>query len=342
MSFSHDVIIIGRGLSGAALSEVLAERGLRVMIFDGEESGRASHVATGLVNPIVLRRIVPNWRASEMMAIAGAFYRDLEQRYEKRLWHPMPLVEIFPTAQEAGIWQLKMKEAELGRMIEAGPSTDPGVEDLPMPYGCGVVPRCAWLDVGSLLEIHARRWSASGSLQRKHIDDRDVKEGADGVEVAGCRAPIMVRCTGAFHEVPGLVPVRGEGLTVRIPGLRTKSALHRGLFIVPVGEDRFRAGATFAWTDVWSGPTGEGLHWLTDRLTRAVERPFEVEEHWCGVRPASRDRRPILGRTSERSAVLNGLGSRGVLLAPWCAQHLVAHLLNGSPLDPEVDATRFS
>jgi glycine/D-amino acid oxidase-like deaminating enzyme len=34
--------------------------------------------------------------------------------------------------------------------------------------------------------------------------------------------------------------------------------------------------------------------------------------------------------------VLNGLGSRGVLLAPWCAAHLADHLFNGAPIDTEV------
>jgi glycine/D-amino acid oxidase-like deaminating enzyme len=65
--------------------------------------------------------------------------------------------------------------------------------------------------------------------------------------------------------------------------------------------------------------------------------PAEIVDHQAGVRPASRDRRPILGQN-----ILNGLGSRGVLLAPWCATHLVDHLLAGRPIDPEVNASRFA
>ena len=100
-------------------------------------------------------------------------------------------------------------------------------------------------------------------------------------------------------------------------------------------------GSTFAWDNVWSGPTDEARRWLLDKLGRVVSRPVEVEEQWAGVRPASRDRRPLLGRTGAHEVILNGLGSRGVLLAPWCAQHLAAHLLDGAPLDPEVDVRRF-
>ena len=86
MSFTHDVIIIGQGLAGTVLSETLVDRGSRVMIFDAPRAGRASAVATGIINPIVLRRTVPSWRGSEMLAIAGAFYRELELDYEASFW----------------------------------------------------------------------------------------------------------------------------------------------------------------------------------------------------------------------------------------------------------------
>ncbi len=60
---THDVIIIGQGLAGTVLSETLADAGLRPLIFDVPLNGRASVVATGVVNPIVLRRTVPSWRS---------------------------------------------------------------------------------------------------------------------------------------------------------------------------------------------------------------------------------------------------------------------------------------
>lgn len=342
MSFTHDVIIIGQGLAGTVLSEVLAARGIRVMILDAPLEGRASHVAAGLVNPIALRRTVATWRASEMLAIAGAFYRELEQRYDARFWHPIPMVELFPTAKEAGIWQSRMKEPELMRLIDRGPATDPVVAELYQPYGHGVVQRCAWLDVKRMLALHRERWMMNAALQERRVDPGDVRPIPGGHGVFDVSAPLVVWCTGAFARWPGLVPVKGEGLTVRIPDLRLKSAVHRGVFILPIGGDRYRVGATFTWEQVWAGPTEEARRWLLDKLERVVARPVEVEEHWAGVRPASRDRRPMLGRTSDHEALMNGLGSRGVLLAPWCAQHLVAHLLNDAPLDPEVDPRRFS
>lgn len=341
VSFSHDVIIIGQGLAGTVLSETLSARGLRVVIYDVPKEGRASHVAAGLVNPIVMRRTIPSWRASEMLAIAGAFYRELEQRYDTRFWSPIELVELFPTAKEAGIWQLRLKDPDIARMLGEGPASDPALSELYQPYGHGVVRRCAWLDVRKLLQAHRERWSENGSLVEREVSGQDIHAIQGGIRIHDSSAPWVVNCIGPRAEGAFLVPVRGEGLTVHIEGLRLKSAVHRGVFLLPMGEDRYRVGATFAWDNVWSGPTEEARRWLLDKVERVVQRPVEIEDHWAGVRPASRDRRPVLGRMARHEAILNGLGSRGVLLAPWSAQHLTGHLLDGTPLDPEVDVARF-
>jgi glycine/D-amino acid oxidase-like deaminating enzyme len=338
---THDVILIGQGIAGTVLSEVLHARGLRVVICDVPLEGRASHAAAGLVNPVALRTTAPSWRALELLAVAGAFYREMEQRYDARFWNPVELVALFPTAKEAGIWRSRMKEPELARMIAEGPVSDPAVNELPQPFGHGVVRRCAWVDVRCMLHAHRTNWRREGRLLERAVHDDDIRPVAGGIAIGEVSAPLVIRCTGAFgKDLPLLVPVRGEGLTLRVEGLRLHSAVHRSVFVLPAGDDRYRVGATFAWDDPWSGPTEEGRRWLLDRAQRLIPRATDIDEHWWGVRPTTRDRRPLLGRTAPHAAVMNGLGSRGVLLAPWCAQHLAAHLYDGASLDPEVDVAR--
>lgn len=323
------------------LSETLAQRGKRVMVFDAPLPGRASHVAAGLVNPVSLRRTVLTWRASEMLAIAGAFYRDLGLQYDTVFWHPTPLAVLFPTAQEAGIWQLRMKDPDMMRFLRLDTSADPALDELPQPYGRGIVDRCARVDVARMLNAYRGQALASGELEERHVVASDIEHTTDGVAVHGRTAPLLVHCGGPFAQVDGLVQVKGEGLTVRISDLHLGKVIHRGVFMLPMGEDVYRVGATFAWNDVWSGPTEEARRSLLDRLERLVGREVEVLDHWCGVRPASKDRRPILGRIGRHEVVFNGLGSRGVVLAPWCAQHLCAHLFEGAAMDPVVDPARF-
>jgi hypothetical protein len=65
-----------------------------VRVYDRAQEGGASHAAAGVVNPIVLRRVVPSWRAAEFLPLAEDFYRQLEQRYGVKLWYPLPLMKI--------------------------------------------------------------------------------------------------------------------------------------------------------------------------------------------------------------------------------------------------------
>ncbi|HNM27974.1 MAG TPA: FAD-dependent oxidoreductase, partial [Saprospiraceae bacterium] len=91
-------------------------------------------------------------------------------------------------------------------------------------------------------------------------------------------------------------------------------------------------------------PTAGERAILRGRLADMLAAPYEIVAHRAAVRPSTKDRRPFLGLSllDPRVALFNGLGTKGALLAPYWAQHLADHLLNGAALDPEVDIRRFS
>jgi glycine oxidase len=372
MPHTHDVIIIGRGIAGVVLSETLRAMGKRVVVFDVPKANAASPVAAGIVNPVAMRRIIASWRAAEMLELAEPFYRSLEQEYGQTLWHPLPLVRLFTNEREAQEWPRRMRDPEVGVFLAEGALPEFDIGKFNAPCGYGIVKRCAWLDVDVMREAHRSKWTARNALVEREVLPTEVLTTENGVEVFGCTAPWLVWCTGPFATQPGLVPTRGEVMTVHLPELATEVMVHRSGFLLPVGNNNYKLGSTFAWEEVWSGPTESGREELLRKfknLTRVNDltpqpplprrggadalhsSPLlgrgaggEVVEGdvSAGVRPASRDRRPILGQVALHQAVFNGLGSRGVLLAPWCAQHLAEHLFNAAPLDPEVDQARFA
>jgi glycine/D-amino acid oxidase-like deaminating enzyme len=67
-------------------------------------------------------------------------------------------------------------------------------------------------------------------------------------------------------------------------------------------------------------------------------------DHQAGIRPAISDRRPIIGQHAEqkRAYIFNGLGARGGMVAPYFVMHFTDYLLDGKPLNKEVDIGRFS
>lgn len=342
MEGRYDAIIVGRGLAGIVLSETLRARGKRVMVFDVERPYAASKAAAGVVNPVAMRRVIASWRAAQLMPMAMKFYRGLENLYGVRLWHSVPLVRLFTSAQEATDWRGKRNDAATSAFLADGTEAGFDTTKFRAEHGYGRIPGCAWLDVPQLLRAHKEQWLAMNALAEVEVRPEDVLCDGGSVRVHGMSAPWLIWCTGPFQQLPGLVPTRGEVLSFTDPMLDCNVMVHRGGFLLPVGGHRYKVGSTFAWTDVWGGTSASAREELL-RKTAAMLRtpPTGAYAFECGVRPAARDRRPLLGQVAENQAVLNGLGSRGVLVAPWCAEHLIAHLFDGQALDPEVDIARF-
>lgn len=340
MAFTHDVLVLGRGIAGAVLAEECRHRGLRVHVFDRPRPGRASAAAAGVVNPVVLRRDVLAWRAAEMLPLATAFYTRMQEHLGIHAWHPLDLVKVFPTPREAEQWARAMQDPATAPFVSRTPCPELEAAPLKVPHGHGTVHGAAWLDVALLLEAQRTQLLREGGLTEEEVAPEAIAAMTGGVRIGERSAPWLVHAEGPFAPLPGLVPVKGETLLLRIRGLHLTRMVHRGVFLLPLGEERYRVGATFAWNDVWSGPTAQGRDELLRRLCLLTDADVEVLGQAAGVRPTTRDRRPLLGVIAPQRAVLNGLGARGVSLAPWCAQHLLDHLFGGVQVDPEVQVGR--
>ncbi len=340
---THDVLIIGQGLAGAVLMHAMLQRGLRVHAFTDPEHIGASEVAAGLVNPISLRRMVPAWRAAETFILAEKTYRDIEERLNIRCWHRLSLTKIMPTAAEVLLWQKALEREDTRPFLTRPKDPELAANGVATGMDHGVIAPCAWLDMRLMLSAH-RAWALQqGLITMRSIERPEPIGHGDGISIGDKKAGYVVHCTGTARQLPGLVPVKGEVLTIRIRGLRLTNALHKGIFLLPIGDDLYRVGSTYEWQDVWSGPSERARSYLLGRVEQLLpDHKVEVVEHLAGVRPASRDRRPLLGLSQANEVEFNGLGSRGVSLAPWCAQALIEHLFEGIPLDREVLLDRFS
>ena len=63
----------------------------------------------------------------------------------------------------------------------------------------------------------------------------------------------------------------------------------------------------------------------------------------AGIRPTVIDRRPLVGAHEIHSNmyVLNGLGTRGVIIGPYVAEQLYEFIENKLPLDNAINVKRF-
>ncbi len=122
--------------------------------------------------------------------------------------------------------------------------------------------------------------------------------------------------------------------------VREKRILNRGSWLLPSGPGEFRTGATYDWKELDCEPTKRGRRGVERRLRQMMGKVrYEVTGHEAAVRPMIDGRRICMGRHPSYPQVcfFNGLGSKGVLDAPFFANMLAAHLVGEGEIEGEAD-----
>ncbi|GAC1368339.1 MAG: FAD-dependent oxidoreductase [Hymenobacter sp.] len=346
-----DFLVVGHGIAGATLAYVLRQRGHQVLVYDPGQAHSASNVAAGLMNPVAGKRFALSWRAAELLPFAAAFYRELEQRYGQPFFTETPILKLFASIEEQNAVLARSADRPWGDFVAGIASADPHLPGVHGPFGGAWLRHGGHVAVRELLAALAAEGTRDGWLRRETFDWDHLVPGPAGAVYAGLvRARHVVCCEGAaavrnpyFSWLP-LTPNHGEVLDVECRGLSSAQVLNRGAYVVPVGASRFRVGATYRWPPFVEGPSAVGREELAARLTVITDLPFTVVGQRAGVRPAVRDRRPLLGPhpTVPALSFCGGYGSKGVMLAPRLATLLADCLEGRAEIWPDASLQRYN
>ncbi|HLV70489.1 MAG TPA: FAD-dependent oxidoreductase, partial [Xanthomarina sp.] len=136
---------------------------------------------------------------------------------------------------------------------------------------------------------------------------------------------------------------KGELLTIHAPELKIDYILKSSVFILPLENDLYHVGATYNWENKTNAITKEGREELLSKLKTFLNCNFEVVNQVAGIRPTVKDRRPLVGRHPEHINlyILNGLGTRGVMIGPYVAKQLFNYIEQKKPLEEDININRF-
>ncbi len=309
---SPDFVILGQGLAGTALAWQLLRRRRSVLVIDAERADSASRLAAGLVTPVTGKRLAKSWRWDELYPAAVAFYRAREADTGADFFHQRPALRVFASEGERDEYH---RRADMLHGL-VRPADVPACFDA--PFGGFEMPDAARLDVPRYLDASREYFRARGAYLKAEVDPRQPFDAATVIDCRGFAPDTGLRFNAA----------KGEVLTVRVPGLSEPRVVHRGIWLSPVGHELYRVGATYTHDPLDASPTPEGRAEIEAKLRALLKLSFEVIEHRAAVRPVVDAGYPVFGRdpAHPRRAHLNGLGSKGSLLAPFFAEQLVALL----------------
>ncbi|NVK27485.1 MAG: FAD-binding oxidoreductase [Flavobacteriia bacterium] len=340
-----DYLIIGQGIAGTTLSFELQRRGLSFDVVDHIQSTTASKVASGLYNPLVLKRRRVVWQAHSMLNALLPFYRQMEEVTTAQFLQHHPVWEVLPDPGTENDWDALSEKPKFEELIgEIIPNPNPKIRALKL----GEVSGSGRVNVETMIEAWKSLLITHNSFIEGEVTSDNLKWNDNWIwneqkyrNVIWCNGYQPVNTH--FPNLP-FSPTKGEVLIVRAPELQLDHILHGNMFIMPWGDDLYKVGATYSWDQLDTEPTDKGRAQLIEAWEKLVDCPFEIVKHEAGVRPNVKDRKPLLGKSQIKpnSYIFNGLGSRGILMAPWLANHMAEHLQRETPLPPEVDVNRFS
>lgn len=313
-----------------------------------DQSQKSSLVAGGLYNPVILKRFTMAWRADAQMDLAIPFYQQLQAKLGVQLDYKVKVLRRFSSIEEQNMWFEAADKPRLQRFLNSQLHKNLN-KGLDAAYGFGEVLETGRIATEKLVQVYTSYLKNLDVLKETTFVHKELNMTANGVEYQGKKYQKVVFAEGFglknnpfFNYLP-LNGTKGELLTVKIPDLKETRVIKSSVFIIPLGENVYRVGATYKWKDKTHTPTQEAKEELLEKLETFLRLPYTVEKHVAGIRPTVTDRRPLVGQHPEYSPlyVLNGFGSRGVLIAPEASEQLVQNMYTDVELHPEIDIQRF-
>lgn len=323
-----DYLIVGGGIAGLCFAELCFQNGKTFRLIT-DDSQNSSKIAGGLYNPVILKRFTGLEDAGLQLDYLEKFYSNIELRLGLKINFTLPLLRKFFSIEEQNNWFQAADQPKLAPFLSTN-LIKKKIAGIEAPFDYGQVLRTGYLDTDLFLKNYQAHLSELNLLIHERLDYNKLLVEESYVAYQSHKFTKVVFAEGFgihanpfFNHLP-LDGTKGELFIIKAPSLDLVDIINTSVFILPLGDDLFKVGATYNWKDKTDLPTQEGRDELVTRIKEILQCDFEIISHYAGVRPTVKDRKPLLGQHEiyKNLFILNGLGTRGVMLGPYSAKML--------------------
>jgi glycine oxidase len=357
-----DVIVIGAGIIGCAISHELAARGARVRIIEMRDVGQgATRASAGVLCPHIEGHAAALLQlGTRSLSLYDQFIAHVEHDSRQPIeYRRTGTLEVALTDQEAarlkwcaalhvrGGVEHQYLDARAARELEPALSEQ--------VTGALLVPMHGYVAVSGLLRALATAAEARGAaIERGSMVRRIDRNGSSiGITIGAStiEADVVVVAAGSWSggisvgvTHPPVRPIRGQLLQLSSSSAPPSRVIWgTDCYIVPWRDGSLLVGATVEDVGFDESATVAGVRDLLESACELLPAAWSArfEGVRVGLRPATNDELPIIGRSSFMPGVFYATGHyrNGVLLAPFTARAIADLILEGREA-PELALTR--
>lgn len=344
------ILIVGQGIAGTHFAFLLEKNKIPFKLIDKGLDQGASQEAAGIINPVTGRRYVKSWRFDEIQKSVHDAYSYIGESLSQNYLHPKVVYRYLNSAKEENDWMARMSQEGYSQFLRMATKKEQELleQNFRRPTRLGVIEHVFQLDVLAFLNSAREKFIQDGNFIEEDFDDKLVQAFEAGVHYKHQEYSAAVFCRGLAEPLikkyypHAFVPAKGE--LFRIKGdFKLEHALVKDrLILAHLRDDVYWYGATYEWHSTDSLASEPKNKELKDELARFATGSYEIEEHRAAIRPTVKDHRPIIGKSVYPNIyILNGMGTKGASLAPYCSEILLSHIQTNEAIDPSLEIKRF-
>jgi len=372
MAVTYDVIVVGGGIVGASAAYHLTRAGVKTLLIDRHDMGRATDAGAGILAPEMNGRDPDAWFEFAVQAVG--YYPELVARLHEigageTSYAQCGMLLVAATDDETPAFE-DVRRHILARQAKRGAPSTADLHPVDPDEARALFPPLTKVK-GALYYRLAARVDGRQITQALHraANEQGLHTlygsvdalATQGDQVIGVRVGPDTLAAGAVIVAGGAwSPALGEPLGVRIPVAPQRGQIahlalpgeptgdwsivgaFHGHYIVPWPDGRVAVGAT---RETGSGfrteTSAAGVREVLDEALRVAPglATAQLSEMRVGLRPLPPDGLPVLGSVPGWAGLLlaTGHGPTGLQLGPFSGR-VVAELAQGNPSPADISA----
>tara|TARA_B100001540_G_scaffold285476_1_gene278552 strand:+ start:2007 stop:3068 length:1062 start_codon:yes stop_codon:yes gene_type:complete len=346
----YDLIIVGQGIAGTVLYDHLKDKFKNILIISNTKFVDSTEVASGVYNPISLRRCVLSWKINQIMPISLSYYQKLQKKINKKIIFPLDIIKLFFNKSDLDMWKIKKNNTEVGTYIK---DIYNRIEhkNLNKNLGGALISPAGYVDINLIRRFFLNKMKKKNIFLNEKFDHSKLKISRNKIQYKQIQAKKIVFCEGdrgsvnPFFKEKMFNPCKGEVITIKTSEkFFSRHILSKEVFVLPKEPNVFQIGSTYDRDYISRDKTVHAKDFLTKKLDKILNLDYKIISHKSSIRPTVIDRRPIIGshKKHKNMYIFNGFGSKSVTLVPYFAKLFSYNLLINEPMITEVNPYRFN